>query len=219
MSAQLARYLKDFGAPPRAKAPAFQSSPAFGLDEPDAGMGEPFAMPAALPPVDIEAERAEAHAAGRAEAEAELVARHEAEIASLKEAQRAEAEALRARYEQDYAAALAERFSALSFEVGELVAAQVAHVLAPVMNEVLTKGAVADLARMVAEGLPEGEGLTITVKGPANLFEQLKSHFGEAAPVFRHVEMQDVDLTVEFGDTVLVTRMAAWADTVRKVLG
>ena len=61
-------------------------------------------------------------------------------------------------------------------------------------------------------------GVTITVKGPANLFEQLKSHFDHEAPVFRHVEMQDVDLTVEFGDTVLVTRLAAWADTVRKVL-
>jgi len=45
-----------------------------------------------------------------------------------------------------------------------------------------------------------------------------QSHFEEPAPVFRHVEMQDVDLTVEFGDAVLVTRMAAWADTVRKVL-
>ena len=28
----------------------------------------------------------------------------------------------------------------------------------------------------------------------------------------------DLDLAVEFGETVLVTRMAAWADTVRKVL-
>ena len=56
------------------------------------------------------------------------------------------------------------------------------------------------------------------VKGPANLFEQLKTRFDEPAPVFRHVETQDVDLTVEFGETVLVTRMAAWADTVRKVL-
>ena len=73
-------------------------------------------------------------------------------------------------------------------------------------------------ARMVAEGLTDGEGVAITVKGPLNLFEQLKSHFEDAAPVFRHVEVQDVDLTVEFGDAVLVTRMAAWADTVRKVL-
>ena len=217
MSAQLARYLKDFGAPPRARTPAFPSSPAFGLDEAAAASTEVFAMPAP-PPVDLEAERAEAHAEGRAAAEAELTARHEAEIAALKAAQHAETEALKARYEQEYADALAERFSTLAGDVGDLVSAQVAHVLAPVLSEALTKGAVADLARMVAEGLPEGEGMTITVKGPANLFEQLKAHFAEAAPVFRHVEMQDVDLTVEFGDTVLVTRMAAWADTVRKVL-
>ena len=73
-------------------------------------------------------------------------------------------------------------------------------------------------ARMIAEGLQDGEGVAITVKGPENLFEQLKARFEEPAPVFRHVETQDVDLTVEYGDTVLVTRMAAWADTVRKVL-
>ena len=60
--------------------------------------------------------------------------------------------------------------------------------------------------------------MTITVKGPLNLFEQLKSHFEDPMPAVRHVEVQDVDLTVEFGETVLVTRMAAWADTVRKVL-
>jgi hypothetical protein len=36
--------------------------------------------------------------------------------------------------------------------------------------------------------------------------------------VFRHVETADVDLTVEFGDAILVTRIAAWSDTVRKVL-
>jgi hypothetical protein len=106
----------------------------------------------------------------------------------------------------------------LTAEVADLVAAQAAQVLAPVMSLVLTKGAVADLARMITEGLAGGEGVTVTVKGPANLFEQLKSHFEDTMPVFKHVEMQDVDLTVEFGETVLVTRMAAWADTVRKVL-
>jgi hypothetical protein len=71
---------------------------------------------------------------------------------------------------------------------------------------------------MVAEGLREGEDFTITVKGTLELFEQLKSRFEEPVPAFKHVEVQDVDLTVEFGDTILVTRMAAWAETVRKVL-
>lgn len=215
MSTHLARYLKDFGAPPRIQAPVFPQ-PRFAQE--GAVPAEPFALPPALPPVDVEAERADAYAEGRAEAGTELAATHEAEIAALNEAHRAELEALRTRYEQDYAAALAERFSTLAETVSDRVAAQAAQVLAPVMSQVLTKGAVADLARMIAEGLQEGEGVTITVKGPLNLFEQLKSHFEEPAPVFRHVEMQDVDLTVEFGDTVLVTRMAAWADTVRKVL-
>lgn len=213
MSVQLARYLKDFSAPSQA-APSFFPSSGF------AGPSAP-ALPAqpAAPPVDVEAERAEAFAEGRAAAEAELTARHDVELQALRQAHVEEIEALRSRYEEDYAKALAARFSGLTEAVADLVAAQAAQVLAPVLTEMLTKGAVADLARMIAAGLGAGEGLTVTVKGPASLFQQLKSHFGENAPAFRHVEMQDVDLTVEFGEAVLVTRMAAWADTVRKVLG
>jgi hypothetical protein len=216
MSVQLARYLKDFGAPPRARTPMFQS-PVFASDEAGAAP-EPFAMPPAEQPVDVAAERAEAFAEGRQEAETELSNRHESELTALKEAHRAEIDALKVRYEQDYAAALAERFSGLALDVADAVAAQAAQVLAPVLNDALTKGAVDDLARMVAEGLREGEEFTITVKGPLELFEQLKSRFEEPVPAFKHVEVQDVDLTVEFGDTILVTRMAAWAETVRKVL-
>lgn len=217
MSAQLARYLKDFGAPPRAKTPLFPS-PAFAHDEGNGTMAAPFAMPLPEPPVDVAAERAEAFEEGRGQAEAELSDRHDAEIAALKDAHRTEIEALKARYEQDYAAALAGRFAGLTADVADRVAAQAAQVLAPVMNEVLTRGAIADLARMIIEGLQGGEGITVTVNGPSDLFEQLQSHFSDPVPAFRHVEMQDVDLTVEFGETVLVTRMAAWADTVRKVL-
>jgi len=216
MSTHLARYLKDFSTP-RASAPVFQPQ-GFAQQESLSAEAEPLALLPSLPAVDLEAERAAALAEGRADAEAELQVKHEAALAALKEAHKAELEALKARYEQDYAAALAERFTALTGEVADQVAAQTAQVLAPVMSQVLTKGAVADLARMVAEGLQDGEGMTITVKGPLNLFEQLKSHFEDPMPVFRHVEVQDVDLTVEFGDAVLVTRMAAWADTVRKVL-
>lgn len=211
MSLQLARYLKDFSAPP--PRPAFPRQPA-------PGESEPLAEPALPPPpaVDVAAERAEAFAEGRAEAEAELAARHAAQIAALEQAHAAEIAALAARYEADYAAALAAQFSTMAQEAADRVAGAVAPVLAPLLSEALTVRAVADLAKMVAEGLQAGEGLTITVKGPQNLFTQLTAHFTEPAPVFRHVETADVDLTVEFGDTVLVTRMAAWADTVSKVL-
>ncbi|UDF30831.1 UNVERIFIED_ORG: hypothetical protein LHK14_05725 [Roseateles sp. XES5] len=217
MSTHLARYLKDFGTPPRVpQTPAFQP-PSFAQDE-GAFAAEAFAPPPAMPMVDLEAERASAFTEGKAEAEAALSAKYEAEIAALKEAHKAEFDVLKIRYERQYASALSDRFAAWTEEVSERVSAQAAQVLAPIMSQVLTRGAVSDLARMISEGLKDGDGLTITVKGPLDLFEQLKSHFEEPVPVFRHVEVQDVDLTVEFGDAVLVTRMSAWADTVRKVL-
>jgi len=58
----------------------------------------------------------------------------------------------------------------------------------------------------------------VTVKGPARLFDVLKGTLGEKAGLLRHLETGDVDLTVEFGDAVLVTRMSAWATSLKKVL-
>jgi hypothetical protein len=216
MSVQLARYLKDFSPPPRTRA-SFYPSAAPGMGAGNA-LHDDFPMPSAEPPVDIAAERADAFADGRAEAESELGAVHAAALEAMAAAHRAELDAMKIRYEEDYAAVLAQRFLTLSSDVVDRIAGETAAVLAPVLDDVLTERAIADLARIVSEGIHAGEAVTITVKGPESLFEQLKSHFPEPVPAFRHVEMQDVDLTVEFGETVLVTRMAAWADTVRKVL-
>jgi hypothetical protein len=71
---------------------------------------------------------------------------------------------------------------------------------------------------MIRQGIGAGEGLTITVKGSPVLFEALKQHMDDDMLAFRHVATDDIDLTVEMGEAVLVTRMAAWSETVRKVL-
>ena len=63
-----------------------------------------------------------------------------------------------------------------------------------------------------------GEGAKITSRGRSALFEALKRHLNDETLIFRHQETADIDLSVEFGDSILVTRMAAWADTVGKVL-
>ncbi|MCD2183423.1 hypothetical protein [Rhizobium sp. GN54] len=217
MSLQLARYLKDFSEPRRPQSPflhdgAFAGSaslseePAFDLSAPE-------------PRIDVEAEREQAFAAGRAEAEAELGARHLAEVEDLRKAHAAEIEALRDHLERHAAAMIAERFTTMTAWLADRVASQAANVLAPVLDEVLARQAVENLAAMIRAGLPEGDGIVVTVKGPSNLFEQLKLQFEEGAPmVLKHLEADDLDLAAEFGDTVLVTRMAAWADTVRRVL-
>jgi vacuolar-type H+-ATPase catalytic subunit A/Vma1 len=116
------------------------------------------------------------------------------------------------------AARLAERFADLADSLVTALGDQTARVLAPVMEDALLQRAVADMAQMIKQGLVAGEGCTLVVKGPTQLFEALKRQLGEDMPLFRHIETDDIDLAVEMDGTILVTRMAAWADTVRKVL-
>ena len=123
--------------------------------------------PQAEPQIDIEAERREAFAQGRREAEAEQLALHATEIAALNERHAAELEAMRVRCENEIAAMIYDRFSDMASQLATMLSDQTAHVLAPVMDEVLLQKSVADLARMITQSIGAGEGAKITVKGPA----------------------------------------------------
>ncbi|MBP1885955.1 hypothetical protein [Sinorhizobium mexicanum] len=216
MSAQLARYLKDFSAP---KIELSRMPPKYfpDIDADFPAVDRPGARPP-MPEIDVDAERLDAFALGRAEASAELVFEHEREIAELKARHAEEMEALTLRLEEEVAGRLASKITEMTERLALGLGDQTARVLAPVMEEALLKRAIEDLAHMVRQGLAAGEGCVITVKGPLTLFEALKRHMPDDAALFRHIETNDIDLAVEMGDAVLVTRMAAWSDTVRKVL-
>jgi len=216
MSAMLSRYLKDFSAP---KVELSLMPPKYFTDlDSDYAEGDRPGARSAMPEIDIDAERRRAFAEGRAEATAELVFEHERQIADLQAAHAAELAALTQRLEAETASRLAERFADMAGGLVTALGDQTARVLAPVMEDALLQRAVADMAQMMKQGLVAGEGYTIVVKGPTPLFEALKRQLGEDMPLFRHVETDDIDLAVEMDGTILVTRMAAWADTVRKVL-
>ncbi|OCP04932.1 MULTISPECIES: hypothetical protein [unclassified Ensifer] len=216
MSAMLSRYLKDFSAP---KVELSLMPPKYFPDlDADYADGDRLGARPAMPEIDIDAERRRAFAEGRAEATAELVFEQEKQIAELQAAHAAELEALRLRLEEEAANRLAERFAEMADSLAIALGDQTARVLAPVMEDALMQRAVADMAQMLKQGLVAGEGCTIVIKGPGHLFEALKRQLGEDMPLFRHIETDDVDLSVEMDGTILVTRMAAWADTVRKVL-
>ncbi|MCA1441194.1 hypothetical protein I6F07_13420 [Ensifer sp. IC4062] len=216
MSAQLSRYLKDFSAP---KIELSRMPPKYfpDIDTDFPGADRPGAKPA-MPEIDIDAERSEAFAQGRAEASAELIFEHERAIAELKARHAEEMEALTRRLEEEVAGRLASKIAEMTERLALGLGDQTARVLAPVMEEALLKRAIEDLAQMVRQGLGSGEGCVITVKGPLALFEALKRHLPDQTTLFRHIETNDIDLAVEMGDAVLVTRMAAWSDTIRKVL-
>ncbi|MDQ0319163.1 hypothetical protein QO002_001301 [Pararhizobium capsulatum DSM 1112] len=188
------------------------------LDDMPSSVGIVAISPSPQPKIDLEAERREAFEEGRIHAEKELGALHTAALVEIEERHAAEMEALKSRCENEVAAMIFDRFSDMGSQLADLFGDQVARALVPVIEASLVEKAVADLGRLVGQTIAHGEACKITVKGPVALFEALKTHLTDETLIFRHIETADIDLSVEFGDSILVTRMAAWADTVRKVL-
>jgi hypothetical protein len=216
MTAPLSRYLKDFSAPkvdlarvPRKYFPDLEDT--VSTDAPPAVRLPPE------PVIDIEAERQSAYGRGREHAEMEMRARHLAEMEALRAEHQAECEAIRQRLEIDAAAMIHQRFSEIGTTLVTLLTQQTAQVLAPVMSETLAERAIASLAAAIRHSL-DGEAVKITVRGPAQMFQALEKMLGDAGVTFRHVETDDIDLSAEFGDSILMTRLSAWAGTVRKVI-
>ncbi|MFD1746008.1 hypothetical protein ACFSE1_11100 [Rhizobium helianthi] len=213
MTAPLARYLKDFSsAPPPVVAPAMEDT-----DFGDAFGFEPTIE--AAPAIDIDAERAAAYEEGKAEGERAAAAAFAAEREQL-EAEHAEAiAALRAQLEGDAVARLEGQIrgmrDALAMTLEDLTAAA----LAPVLHQALATKAAEELADMVRDALSSQEVTRLTVQGPLDMFEKFRDALGAEAPELRHIENDDLDLSVDIEESVLVTRLSAWAGSVKKVLG
>ncbi|NLS18079.1 hypothetical protein HGP16_16070 [Rhizobium sp. P40RR-XXII] len=209
MSLALSRYLKDFSAEQAPPPPAEDAAFAHLMEFPESPVE---------PPVDIEAERRAAYAEGHEAATQELSQKHQAELDTMAVSFQAEKEALRTRYEEQAAENIAAGVTRMATMLGQAISAETAAILAPIMTETLTAKAVADLADLVRAAILDGSAGSISVSGPHRLFEALHAHLGADGALLRHVETQDVDLTVTIGESVLVTRMSAWAASLKEIL-
>ncbi|MCZ7932112.1 hypothetical protein O9X90_07290 [Agrobacterium leguminum] len=217
MSASIARFLKDFGeAQPQPAAQAFGDPLAdtdflSGFADGASGFDE-FA------PVDVESEKQAAYDRGREDATREITEKMQAEREELIAAHAAELEALRSGHLEEIAASLShglrEGIDAIAANLSE----QTANILAPLLTEKLSLKAVSALADVVRSAMPDGEGVTLVVKGPKDLFERLKTQPGFEEETMKFTETTDIDLSVELGESVFVTRMSAWASSLRKVM-
>ncbi|MBX4865695.1 hypothetical protein HJA87_06765 [Rhizobium bangladeshense] len=208
MSISLSRYLKDFGEPK-------SSAPIIDIDD---FAGDAFPEAPSEPAVDVEAERREAYAEGHAAATADLTEKYENEARALAEGHARELEELKLRYEVEAAAVIASRVRDMAEEVAQLVSAGAAMVIAPVMTEALAAKAAESLAALLRDAILEGAAGPIVVRGPTSLFDILKTELGDHVAAVRHIEADDIDLSVEIGESVVVTRMSAWAASLKKVL-
>lgn len=214
MSASIARYLKDFGdpQPPQPAAMAFDEPMSFGLDT---SFHDDF--PAVTSGGD-EMVRQHAYAEGHEAATAALTLQHEQEMEALRRHMADEMEALRQSFEAESASRIRDGLRAMAQEIAARIADETALCLAPLVQEEIAEKAVADLAVLIREAILEGEAGTITVKGPLSLFNSLATEMGDDASMLRHVEAADLDLTVEIAGSVLVTRLSAFAASLKKVL-
>ncbi|WP_313614003.1 hypothetical protein [Agrobacterium sp.] len=216
MSASIARYLKDFGESqpvPPVMDEAAALPPSFA--DFDLGEDDSFAMPA---PVDVDEEKRISYAEGHEAATAALTEQFEAEKRALLESHAAEIAEFQARYHSEMAGFVASRLQENHDLLVSTLDEQICSVLAPVMSDALVQKAVSALADIIRPSLIDGEAVTLTVKGPRALYDLLIEALGGNEKAFRFVENADVDLSVEMDNSVLVTRMSAWASSVRKVL-
>lgn len=215
MSASIARYLKDFGDPqPSAMSFGDDAASLSLLDDFD----DPFASSPEPEPVDLEAEKRVSFAEGHEAGAAEIRAQMEAERHELVAAHAAEMETLRLKYTQELTALVARRLRDGTDALAKSLSEQAATVLAPVLSEELSAQAATSLAALVTNALVDGEATKLIVKGPLDMFERLKAELGLDDAQFQYTETPDIDLSVEIGESVLVTRMSAWASSLRKVL-
>ncbi|PYE36345.1 hypothetical protein C8J35_102733 [Rhizobium sp. PP-F2F-G38] len=216
MTAPLSRYLKDFSAP-KVDLTRVPKTYFHELEEPISRDTRPVVKQPPEPVIDIEAERQSAYGRGREHAEMEMRARHQAEIAALRAEHEAECETIRERLENEAAAMIHQRFSEIGSLLADMISEQTAQVLAPILQEQLTEKAIESLATAIRHSV-DGDAVKITVRGPSRMFQALEARLSDTEVTFRHVETDDIDLSAEFGDSILMTRLSAWADTVRKVI-
>ncbi|MFB2549657.1 hypothetical protein [Ensifer soli] len=217
MSLPLSRYLKDFGAPKvELRLPP---SPRYFADLDDlAGPAASFPDMPAAPEIDIDAERRQAFEEGRLEAISELSFEHQQQLSDLRADHAVQMHALQMRCENELAAMIFDRFTDMACALSLAIGDQAARALVPVLGDQLTARALDHMASTIREGIAAGEIATVVVRGPASLFEALKQKVGDGAAAFRHVETADIDISVDIDGSLLMTRMAAWAEAVRKVL-
>lgn len=208
MSAGLARYLKDFSAPPPAVPEVFElpSASEIAFDFPPE------------PQIDVDALRREAYKEGRAEMQAEMEAAHRQQIEALL-ASHAQAEAeMSAAFEQKMTEELADALPRVAADVQELLATHVMNTLRPILDAAITDRAVESLAQTVRSVFAGEGGIELVLKGPGALAEKLRERLVGLDLDFKHIEAAGPDLSVEHDDTVLMTRLSAWRESIEELL-
>jgi hypothetical protein len=160
---------------------------------------------------EVEARIADAHARGVLESQA--AAQVDTDLALARQAAEA-AKTLKAAREQ-WVEAEGARLSGLVEEalsgIEHRIADQVARCLKPVLTDGIRDKAVSQLSNTLGDLLRKGEYVAISISGSEDLLGTLKSKLGVENSALVFTPSDSTDLAVSADETVLESRIAAWA--------
>ena len=212
MNSPLARYLRDFGAEP-VPAVVHVEAPMFFDAVSDVSALEEF-----VEQVDLEAERQQAYDEGFKAATEQMTAQNAEALAQLQQTHETEMEAHRLEFEGGVADYLAKALPELTERISTELADALVHLLAPLLKEELDRQAVDELAQQLKPELAREVLDQIRVFGPRHLCDLLRDKLEQAGEIIDFQPSESADLRVEMGDTLLVTRLSAFAAGLERVL-
>jgi len=206
----LADALTDFGSARRQFPPAPAAMPVVARQVPTAAapsVAEDITARIAIEVARAQAELSERLTSDHAEALARERASHAQAIADLTHRQGEELGRL-----------VSEGMETIVTRLVDTTAETVARILALTLSEEMQKRALDALADTLRATLDREAPLRIRISGPRTLYEPLAGAMGDLAVRLDYRETDAFDLTVEFDERVLETRLAEWRETLAQVM-
>ncbi len=163
---------------------------------------------------DVEARINEAYLQGVAEGQAAARAELDAKLKEQAAAVETRIAADRRAWLVGEGKRIAEALAAGLREIEARIADQVSRVLRPVIAGHVQRRAVEDLVQTLEALLTKGDVGRITVSGPQDLIEALRERLDGKAGNVTLIPTAAADLRIEADETVLETRIAAWAEAI-----
>jgi hypothetical protein len=174
--------------------------------------------PAGIDPALVEEMCREAAERARAEAVAEMTAQHEADRAALLDRHRTELEILRAEMAMLAADAVPAAVEARAGAIAEGVAADVARVLAPIVEQAVVSRMVSALANEIRAACSLESAEAIHASGPRSLVDALRDKLGEAGARVTLAETDGPEIVVTMDRARWSTRLQAWSGELAEAL-
>lgn len=202
MSLAFAQHLEDFGQPS-------------GM-EPIQMFGTPAAMNIDIEKdiqVDVAAIRAAAYQEGFDAALAEMQAKHDNAQNAMQQSHNQDLAQLETELGQSMAQNITDGFRGQVDDNCAKISQEVGKILSHFVSQELTELSVHQLQELIKSAFAENESAQIKIEGPQVLVEKVQQSLGDEFAKIEVHQNDDINLSVEIDQTLMVTKLDAWRAT------